>query len=158
MKMSEAMRLGAMMAPQAYGDLEATSVTEIRDRRWYHRLLGLKGRVVGRRGTTGTCALGAAFAAGNCRRVITGSPGGYAFRGEMPKTGVLRETIVVPSDWSDLLFSEYPCPQCGRLDVLGRILPHLNDDHRWTREASADFVDGIERARAEVSQPSEAEA
>jgi hypothetical protein len=42
---------------------------------------------------------------------------------------------------------------CEQLDVVGRIIPHLNDDHRWTRERIADWVESIERERENLTSP-----
>jgi rubredoxin len=34
------------------------------------------------------------------------------------------------------------CPECGAEDELFNVVSHhLNDDHRWTREGIADFID-----------------
>jgi hypothetical protein len=37
------------------------------------------------------------------------------------------------------------CPDCTKADYVFRVIAHLNDDHRWTRERIADFVETIER-------------
>lgn len=33
-----------------------------------------------------------------------------------------------------------PCPDCGR---AATDVPHLNDDHRWSRERIADWLEGL---------------
>lgn len=95
MKLSEAIRLGAMLRPQGFG-------AYIRDGR--------------------SCALGAA-----------------------------REAIGVvlgwPEEWHLLLSKRQNCPVCCVADVavavprLFETIILLNDDHHWTREQIADFIE-----------------
>jgi hypothetical protein len=34
-------------------------------------------------------------------------------------------------------------PDCGVPDSLSHIIVHLNDDHKWTREAIAEWIDSL---------------
>ena len=47
------------------------------------------------------------------------------------------------------------CPQCGQQSEYGVFITiiHLNDFHRWTREQIADWVETIERAQEQPSEP-----
>lgn len=104
MILSEAIRLGSMLHPQAFGKL------------WCERRDGLFGPYI----RESTCALGAAFEA----------VGGYEARDFTP--------------WS--LFSvSAACPQCGVEATVSNQITHLNDDHRWTRERIADFIEELEQ-------------
>lgn len=49
--------------------------------------------------------------------------------------------------WPELLshIDTVECPVCARLRDGHRIIPHLNDDHQWTREQIADWVEQIEK-------------
>ncbi len=39
---------------------------------------------------------------------------------------------------------EVPCPQgCPRLSYEGGTVPHLNDDHHWSRERIADWLESL---------------
>ncbi len=42
------------------------------------------------------------------------------------------------------------CPECYRLGKLLEVVNHLNDEHRWTRERIADFVEARERANPQL--------
>lgn len=95
MKLSEAIRLGAMLGPQVFEVMFD--------------------------GRGGSCALGAADLAIN---------------------------VKICGDWPDAFWrtvdSISECPACGIKSghqFGGYIITHLNDDHRWTRAAIADFVE-----------------
>lgn len=111
MKLSEAMRLGAMLKPQTFG--------------WFTDAAG------------GTCAMGAA----------TDAAGGHCLQ-----------------EWSAVLrVSVATCPACGVTVRTGRgtyaggaLIVHLNDNHRWTRERIADWVETVERER-EAQLPTDAQ-
>jgi hypothetical protein len=96
MRLSEAIRLGAMLKPQYFGDFYGPEQT--------------------------TCALGAA-----------GDAIGTVF--------IDQEDVAAEWPWTQGDFVRCPgeleCGECG--NVLNTI-PHLNDDHRWTRERIADWV------------------
>ena len=40
----------------------------------------------------------------------------------------------------DFLLTPAECPVCLRIEAVRIIVAHLNDHHRWTREAIADWV------------------
>ena len=122
MKLSEAIRLGAMLRPQGFG-----------------RVLDRNGR---------TCALGAAYEAVG---ISLTQPG------EIPKNWL---PMLDYAPWS------IPCPACGgrqtkadnyRKFTFGEtVVTHLNDVHKWTREAIADWVATVEPE--EMVQVKEVEA
>ena len=104
----KAIRLGAMLQPQGFGDL--------------------------RDDEGGLCAWGAAYLA----------------------IGKLQESIDLPCDDSDAAdYERWPvsavkaaCPECGIVDELGYVIGGcLNDEHRWTRERIADWVETVEDAQ-----------
>lgn len=41
---------------------------------------------------------------------------------------------------------ETVCPVCAYANALPQMIAHLNDEHRWTREAIADWVETVEPA------------
>jgi hypothetical protein len=130
MRLSEAIRLGAMLRPQCRGDLAKTFRTG---------LLGLFGPKV-----TGSCALGAAFEAAEClveRRIVQGSP---AIRGSTTNGEHIANVVKIPAEWYAIMYSSISCPECSTVEVGFRLIPHLNDDHDWTRERIADFVQAFE--------------
>src|SRR5262249_9912580 len=73
------------------------------------------------------------------------------FRGKQHGSG-LAEIYAPPADWLPVFYQQVSCPQCERTDMLFRIIPHLNDDHRCTRGEIAGFVDTIERRTEDSSQ------
>jgi hypothetical protein len=97
MRLSEAIRLGAMMRPQAF----RTLLTD-----------------------DGACALGAALLA----------------VGSRPEEAVRSALDRWP--WASTVSAD--CPRCGRSRTVFRVITHLNDRHRWTREQVAKWVAGIE--------------
>lgn len=128
MRLSEAIRLGTMLGPQAHGTFE-------RKRRKYIFF----GPVVRE-----LCALGAAYAAGgggsHLETVIEDQ---LAFRGSM-KAGETVEVMDTPPDWTRVMHSSITCPQCGGVKLGKQLISHLNDDHRWMREHIARFVEQVE--------------
>jgi hypothetical protein len=49
------------------------------------------------------------------------------------------------------------CPICGErsdscADNLGGLIAHINDDHRWTRERIADWVETVEASAATTTE------
>lgn len=142
MKLSEAIRLGSMLGPQSYRSLET--------RRRKYILFGPY--------VNHYCALGAAFkAVGATEKIVTleqdeVSHGG--FRGASTiKRKAGTKVSYVQHPWSDLTWLNATCPQCEHADVIHRLIPHMNDKHRMTREAIADFVEQIERAQEPTFQP-----
>jgi hypothetical protein len=97
MRLSEAIRLGAMMRPQTF----RTMLTD-----------------------DGACALGAALLAVGAR----------------PEEAVSSALHRWP--WASTVSAD--CPRCGRSRTVFRVITHLNDRHRWTREQIAKWVAGIE--------------
>jgi hypothetical protein len=97
MRLSEAIRLGAMIRPQAF----RTLLTD-----------------------DGACALGAALLAVGAR----------------PEEAVPLALNRWP--WASTVSAD--CPRCGRSRAVFRVIAHLNDRHRWTREQIAKWVAGIE--------------
>lgn len=73
-----------------------------------------------------TCAIGAAAHA-VCTEQIDPNAYGYRVEEVFPELNTIRNE----------------CPACRLNDSLYFLIVHLNDDHRWTREAIADFVDGL---------------
>ena len=97
LRLSEAIRLGATIRPQAF----RTLVTD-----------------------DGACALGAALLAVGAR----------------PEEAVRSALNRWP--WASTVSAD--CPGCGRSRTVFRVITHLNDRHRWTREQIATWVAGIE--------------
>lgn len=129
MKLSEAMRLGAMLRPQYRGSLRGTT----RSRSGF---LGLFGKRV-----SGSCALGAAFEAAACPVVDGIAERDYvSFRGTPAKAGRPVKITMMSQEWIELLDKIVSCPYCGEFAALERIITHLNDKHKWTREDIASFV------------------
>ena len=93
----------------------------------------------------GTCALGAAYEA------IGLSGNNFHYQVSVP--GWMQALIELPAP---------VCPQClhereGR--ILGDVVIHLNDDHYWTREQIADWVETVEAAQEQTQeQPVSVEA
>jgi hypothetical protein len=100
LKFSEAMRLGAMSTPQAFGTL------------------------IDQHG--GTCGNGAAIKAAGCRIVPT-SLARHAFgkSGELPvRGGVVASalTVIIPNEWHAVLSQESFCPECGLVLVVSQLI------------------------------------
>lgn len=121
MKLSEAIRLGSMISPQAFG-------------------------VIG--SSEGTCALGGAFEAAGLKRI---APLGREFptlptRGLATEA---EGTFCVSYEWFRTLSVYASCPggcacKLASTRQLCSQIPHLNDVHRWSRERIADWVHSIE--------------
>lgn len=138
MKLSEAIRVGSKLHPQGFGDTRVT----VHKHNWWCRLgLGKCEPIVT------TCALGAAFEAGDCgSHEETAKNSGRAFRGVIAE-GQKYTVIEMPTDWINTLYLEADCPQCERREPLKVLIPHLNDDHKWTREEIALLVERVEAAQ-----------
>lgn len=106
MRLSEAIRIGSKLRPQAYGTLSD----------------GI-----------GTCALGAAYEA----------------VGALDATGALVRDSHLKTEQitGRYILHESPCrcPLAFRWMVFD-LVPHLNDVHKWTREAIAEWVETVENA------------
>lgn len=110
MRLSEAIRLGAMMRPQAFG----------------HYSLQHKG---------------------SCAMVAAAEVEGSEYRAYC--------------DLINLAYNYAPlsCPACSHeARIFCGLVAHLNDNHRWTREAIADWVDSIEQQQARPEVAVEVEA
>lgn len=115
MRLSDAIRLGAMWSPQGYLELAAKD--------------------------GGTCALGAAALA----------------MGVDPAAHEAMRYAVLEVRWP-VLDDPARCPACSRLKSAWRrfrqeevyvedVIIHLNDDHKWSRERIAQWVEAIERVK-----------
>lgn len=123
MKLSEAIRLGAMMKPQAFDGvlLKGQSVTVMGER-------------VDIPETICTCAIGAALDA----------------IGRLPRIDYLEGCIWTdPGCFFPILNKAAPCPVpgCEGADIDWALpVSHLNEEHRWTRERIADWVESVENS------------
>jgi hypothetical protein len=137
MRFSEAIRLGAALKPQGFGELFQTRYRLQFSRRWPF--------IQWIREDT-TCALGAAYEASGGRTCMTLRPKGSVAQGFRGRVKVLRADTQfsmwdAPAEWLPLFYRETVCPVCGRKDILMRTVSHLNDGHRWSREQIADWVE-----------------
>lgn len=138
MRLSEAIRLGAMTRPQAFGALSKS-----------RRVSGWRGLLLGQREMT-TCAIGAAIEAGGIgTKPYTATADYEGWRGSKVKAGATVQVLDIPQSWENVWNSCHPCPMdcCASLvfESVSRLIPHLNDVHGWTRERIADWVESVER-------------
>lgn len=119
--LSQAIRLGAMIKRQAFGFID--EVVEIK--------VTLLGQEIVLATELATCALGAAFDA-------------------IGKLSVYED--LEDSRYFPILAVMETCPVTACSDVcmmsaesLDNVIQHLNDDHYWTREQVAEWVEVIER-------------
>jgi hypothetical protein len=125
LKLSDAIRKGAMQRPQGHGSyfrlIEHDVVTE-------------DGTLNGRPVRLTSCVLGAAFEG------LTGSPSrDYMPEGILAFLGRQFEALKDPY----ISLEGLGCPE-GCTEVkpsFAGLLVHLNDHHHWTREAIADWVE-----------------
>ena len=137
MRLSEAMRLGAMLRPQAFG-----AVFKVHE--------GPDGPVIA------SCATGAVNEGAGLRTVKLSESSGEVLIHLGPASAGGQPVV---EQWSELLERVVVCPELGcdgkdqysvmhsiplHFDV-SRAIIHLNDFHRWTRERIADWVESIER-------------
>ena len=112
MRLSDAIRLGAMLAPQGFGA-------------YIHQFMG---------DDQTSCALGAAARAIDSQAVEVDE----VVEALDAAFGTLLNT------------TRRRCPvnehgvKCGVRRVTANVITHLNDDHRWTREQIADWVETLE--------------
>lgn len=134
MRLSEAIRLGAMMKPQAFGETYQMV-----------RAGGLRG-LFGQK-IQASCAFGAAMDA-NPLGVAPAIPGAprESLRGDVSE--VPSVVSVIPPEWVPVTASLRPCPLCGVSASGFKQIAHLNDYHKLTREQIADWVEGIENAQS----------
>lgn len=130
MRLSEAIRLGSMLHPQGFG----TFVGEIGESGFDHSKI------------RETCALAAGWeAAGAASHIETAPRDIVGVRGMTP-AGAQMVVLEFPPAWGIWLKERAPCPgHCigGDLPVFA-VIAHLNDFHRWTREAIADWIATVE--------------
>src|ERR1041384_7086595 len=113
MRLSEAIRLGALLKAQGFGryGVRADGPTAVR-----------------------TCALGAAAdAIGMLDRLMP-----------VDDRAVVSLASAFPAEWHLLEESVIgsACPVCGAVhQTLAGVIAHVNDRHRWTREAIADWIE-----------------
>lgn len=119
--LSQAIRLGAMIKRQAFGSID--EVVEIK--------VTLLGQEIVLATESATCALGAAFDAIGKLSVYQNLEDSQYF----PILAVIETCPVTTC--SDV------CRMSG--ESLDNIITHLNDDHYWTREQVAEWVEVIER-------------
>lgn len=120
LKFSEAMRLGAALVPQCRGEYI---------HRWPSGVV------------SGACALGAVHVALADRAVLTDETAAKAFEDS------LSDRIL--SDRWPFIDSAVAgrCPVCAlRFYTIASGVIHLNDQHKWTRERIAEWVEPIEAA------------
>lgn len=70
--------------------------------------------------------------------------------GDRSAAGEIATIIVTPHEWEAVFATAEPCPAFAcrnttRYQSIWRLIPHLNDDHRWSRQAIAEWVEAIER-------------
>ena len=129
MTLSEAIRLGAMLYPQRF---KGDGITE----------------AMGGAEPSACAGIAAAIAAG-CP-LIPCDPPRVGRQG-----GLVYHDVEWPRAWIDLFMLPAQCPECAhpRYPTILWNLIHLNDDHRWTRERIADWVETIEpKVSAPVTQ------
>ena len=131
MKLSEAIREGSKLSKQAFGNLLRAD------------------------GSGDRCALGAAYHAAGINMILTN--GARFLTGE----------VYIPQDASSpfqifpIFFKsvDLPC-DChsnnSGYNVFGAV-PHLNDYHRWSREAIAEWVETVEDKLESIDIPPEQE-
>lgn len=118
MRLSEAIRLGAMLKPQAFGT-------------WYDG--------------EGTCATGAALEAMGF--LDTNLLSAFPSRDEEEKVFSAYAASVAFREHNAILKNKKcACLECGSVAFVGAMIVHLNNKHRWTRERIADWVETIETA------------
>lgn len=116
MKLSEAIRLGALLKPQGFGSRSGHSAAE-------H-----------------TCAMGAACEAAGLETYLT-------YDAMLTAWPFLKAQRMCPCPDGQPYDSAVSCRQLfsGTHTTID-LLWHLNDGHKWTREAIADWVESVERA------------
>lgn len=145
-RLSEAIRLGSMMKPQAFGDLTSVVI---------HRSNGPLGLVTE---VQASCAMQAAYEAGGIpvRKTVLEKGSVVTLRNGLTRTvkdDEVGTVTAVSQEWYDLMMTGRACQECAIGLPLYHLVPHLNDVHRWTRERIADFVETIEKQQEVSSEP-----
>lgn len=86
----------------------------------------------------GSCALGAAYEAVERRREQEINEGSL----EHFVSGDLLDYVF------PIIFRSAKCPVCGERGDTGKLIVHLNDDHKRTREQIAEWVESVESEAA----------
>jgi len=128
MQLSEAMRLGAMLRPQARGGPFQSSIHVSKDGEW--------SRVVA------SCALGAAHEA------LGGGTQSLSYTPLKHFDALLTRRVLQPCTCYDAPGSAIM--PTGRIDAT---VMHLNDHHGWTREQIADWLATHETPADDVDVP-----
>ena len=81
--------------------------------------------------------------------------GGFCAAGSAEKA--LMEVNSRINDFIKFLRQPINCPVCTYSRTIDTTIPHLNDFHRWTREAIADWVSTLEGAELVESVTQEKE-
>jgi hypothetical protein len=126
MKLSEAMRLGAMISPQSRAGIQET-----------------------RDGVRHTCALGAALEASGALKPTPTTGPGLNHRGSATSDFGYN----VCPEWYHLLESYQLHPEFlikSKVQLV-RIISSLNDRYGWTRERIADWVETIENQQEQAN-------
>jgi hypothetical protein len=127
MKLSEAIRVGSKMnKPTKKG--------------WFNR---------NEHGEFETCALiaaaigaGAVRPCGNHLEIVNAERSGSRYDGRM---GAEVDTVAIPADWYPAVDSVEPFPcGCKIVNNVFGCIQHLHDEHQWSREAVAEWVEVIE--------------
>lgn len=122
MKLSEAIRLGGMTGPQAFGYYGA-GVTAA--------MLGSAPLPEG----TPTCALGGAYIAAGVKATLSRS---------LSQGLSIAVDIRIPEHWEPILSLMVKCPSCKGSSRCRSMIIHLNDFHHWTRNQISDFIETVE--------------
>lgn len=130
MRVSEAMSLGAMMAPQSFGGDETVATIAT----W----MGYP--VIDERRT---CAFQAALDACPPVSMRMMEPGETA-NGSTLRGGRSQREVIISSEWMQIISHEGLCPACSMDAMVGVVIAHLNDDHRWSRQAIAEWLAPVE--------------
>ncbi len=121
-----------MLRPQCFGELY-----RVRRLRTLRRFLGMS--------EWDSCAMGAAIeAAAIPVRTVIVKASYMGLRGTV-EAGEVIQQLDFPAGWEGVLSTSGGCPAgCGLVGAVGLLIPHLNDEHRWTRETIADWVEAFE--------------
>lgn len=113
MKLSTAIREGSKLRPQCFG--------------FFYHLIGT---------TIHSCVIGAAFEAAGFY-----NPEQLKMPCSLEDRAYLFDGI--PEDWTKVM-PKLNCPgECNQKHPIPALAAHLNDDHGWTRERIADYVEQI---------------
>src|SRR4051812_25635936 len=115
MRLSEAIRLGSMLRPQAFGYFYSSGKS---------------------------CAWGAAFEAMGLLDTSRSGNDCISKAALVSVRPLWRSISKVATD-CPACGADWPVPRSHSRDAQGAIV-HLNNDHRWTREQIADFIESLE--------------